>query len=440
MTATTAEPHVSSPATLRRVVAASMIGTTIEWYDFFLYGTAAALVFNKLFFPASEPLVGTMLAFATYALGFVARPLGGVVFGHFGDRIGRKRLLMLSLILMGGATVLIGCLPTHDQVGILAPALLIALRLVQGFAVGGEWGGAVLIVAEHGDAARRGFWASWPQAGVAGGSLLASGILALMAGLQSEADFLAWGWRVPFLLSAVLIGVGWWVRTTVEESPAFREVAKEAAAIEKAPALEAIRRRPRQLLIGAGLKFAENISYYIVTVFSITYVTQAVGLSRQTALNAILVASALHCVLIPFFGGLSDRIGRRPVYAFGAFGMMFWAFAFFRLLDTGSPAMITLACVGALVCHGAMYGPQAAFLAEMFPTRIRYSGASLSYQVTSIFAGSLAPLIAAALLRATGSGTPVAIYVAAASLLTGVAALLARETRGKTFAEIDAEA
>jgi len=436
---TVATPTVSSPATLRKVVAASMIGTTIEWYDFFLYGTAAALVFNKLFFPASEPLVGTMLAFATYALGFAARPLGGVVFGHFGDRIGRKKLLMLSLMLMGGATILIGCLPTHGQVGVLAPIMLIALRLVQGFAVGGEWGGAVLIVAEHGDAARRGFWTSWPQAGVAAGSLLASGMLATMAALQSEADFLAWGWRLPFLLSAVLIGVGWWIRATVDESPAFREVAKEVANLPKAPALEAIRRRPLRLVIGGGLKFAENISYYIVTVFSITYVTQAVGLSRQTALNAILIASALHVVMIPMFGLLSDRIGRRPVYAFGAFGMMFWAFAFFRLLDTADPTMITLASVGALVFHGAMYGPQAAFLAEMFPTRIRYSGVSLSYQVTSIFAGSLAPLIAAALLAATGSGTPVAIYVAGAALLTGIAAIAARETKGKTFAEIDAE-
>jgi metabolite-proton symporter len=431
---------VSSPATLRKVVAASMIGTTIEWYDFFLYGTAAALVFNKLFFPSSEPLVGTMLAFATYALGFVARPLGGIVFGHFGDRIGRKKLLMLSLMLMGGATVLIGCLPTHDQVGIWAPAMLIALRLIQGFAVGGEWGGAVLIVAEHGDAARRGFWASWPQAGVAGGSLLASGMLALMAAFQTEADFLAWGWRAPFLLSAVLIGIGWWIRATVEESPTFRAVAKEAAAVEKAPTLEAIRHRPRQLLIGAGLKFAENISYYVITVFSITYVTQAVGLSRGVALNAILMASAAHCFLIPMFGALSDRIGRRPVYAFGAFGMALWAFAFFRLLDTADPALITLACVGALLFHGAMYGPQAAFLAEMFPTRMRYSGVSLAYQVTSIFAGSLAPLIAAALLQATGSGTPIAIYVAAASVITGIAALAARETRGKTFTEIDAEA
>ena len=434
------ETAVSSPATLRKVVAASMIGTTIEWYDFFLFGTAAALVFNKLFFPQSDPLVGTMLAFGTYAVGFVARPLGGVVFGHFGDRIGRKKLLMLSLILMGGATVLIGCLPTHGQVGVLAPILLIVLRLVQGFAVGGEWGGAVLIVAEHGDAARRGFWASFPQAGVAAGSLLASGVLALMAGLQSEADFLAWGWRVPFLLSAVLIGVGYWVRAAVEESPTFQAVAQEAATIEKAPTLEAIRTRPKQLLIGAGLKFAENISYYIITVFSITYVTQAVGLSRGVALNIILIASAVHVVMIPLFGRLSDRIGRRPVYAFGAFGMAIWAFAFFQLLDTGQFALMAFGAVGALIFHAAMYGPQAAFLAEMFPTRIRYSGVSLAYQVTSIFAGSLAPIIAVGLLRATDSATPVAIYVAGASVLTGIAALLARETRGKTFAEIDAEA
>lgn len=419
---------------------ASAVGTTIEWYDFFLYGTAAALVFNKLFFPQHDPLVGTMLAFATYALGFVARPLGGVVFGHYGDRIGRKKLLMLSLVLMGGATVLIGCLPTYGQVGVLAPLMLIVLRLAQGFAVGGEWGGAVLIVAEHGDAARRGFWASWPQAGVAAGNLLAAGILAILAAVQSEADFLAWGWRVPFLLSAILIGVGWWVRTRVEESPAFAAIEKEARALPKAPVLEAIRRRPLRLLIGGGLKFAENISYYVITVFSITYVTQQVGLTRQTALNAILTASAVHFVAIPLWAALSDRIGRRPVYALGAFGMAIWAFAFFRLLDTGQTPMVMAAVVIGLVLHGAMYGPQAAFLAEMFPTAYRYSGVSLSYQVTSIFAGSLAPMIAVALLRWSGSALPVAIYVAAASVLTGFAALAAQETRGKTFAEIDAEA
>ena len=428
----------SSPRTLRKVLFASLIGTTIEWYDFFLYGTAAALVFNREFFPQTDPLTGAMLAFSTYALGFLARPLGGLVFGHYGDRIGRKKLLMVSLMLMGGATVLIGCLPTYAQVGVLAPILLVVLRLLQGFAVGGEWGGAVLIVAEHGDAARRGFWSSWPQAGVAAGSLLAAAVLGLMTALQSEADFLAWGWRVPFLLSAVLIGVGWWVRTTVEESPAF-DAARRKAPTEKAPALEAIRTRPRALAIGAGLRLAENICYYIITAFSITYVTEVVGLSRQTALNALIVGGAIHFIAIPAFAWLSDRIGRRPVYAIGAFGTGVWAFAFFRLLETGATLNVIIAIVVGLVFHGAMYGPQAAFLAEMFPTRIRYSGVSLAYQLTSIVAGSLAPIIAIAILRATGSATGVAIYVAVAAVISFTAALLARETRGKTFAEIDAE-
>jgi metabolite-proton symporter len=428
----------SSPRTLRKVVVASLIGTTIEWYDFFLYGTAAALVFNRQFFPQTDPLTGAMLAFSTYALGFLARPLGGLVFGHYGDRIGRKKLLMASLMLMGGATVLIGCLPTYAQIGGLAPVLLVLLRLVQGFAVGGEWGGAVLIVAEHGDVARRGFWASWPQAGVAAGNLLAAGVLAVMTAVQSEADFQAWGWRIPFLLSAVLIGVGWWVRTTVEESPAF-EAARRKAQVQKAPALEAIRTRPRALAIGAGLRMAENICYYIITAFSITYVTEVVGLSRQTALNALMIGAAVHFVTIPAFASLSDRIGRRPVYAIGAFGTGVWAFAFFRLLDSGATAQVIIAIVVGLILHGAMYGPQAAFLAEMFPTRIRYSGVSLAYQLTSIVAGSLAPIIAIAVLQETGSATGVAIYVASAAAISFAAALLARETRGKTFAEIDAE-
>ena len=435
---TDAADTVSSPRTLRKVVLASLIGTTIEWYDFFLYGTAAALVFNREFFPNADPLIGTLLAFTTYALGFLARPLGGLVFGHYGDRIGRKKLLMLSLVLMGGATVLIGCLPTYAQVGVLAPILLVLLRLIQGFAVGGEWGGAVLIVAEHGDAARRGFWSSWPQAGVAAGNLLAAAVLAFMVSMQDEASFLAWGWRVPFLLSVVLIGVGWWVRSTVEESPAFAEIQRKAQT-RKAPALEAIRTRPRALAIGAGLRMAENICYYIITVFSITYVTEVVGLSRQIALNAVLIASAIHFLTIPTFAWLSDRIGRRPVYAAGALGTGVWAFAFFRLLDTGATATVTLAIVVGLIFHGAMYGPQAAFLSEMFPTRIRYSGVSLAYQLTSIFAGSLAPIIAVALLHETGSATAVSVYVGVAAAISFVAALLARETRGKSFAEIDAE-
>lgn len=429
----------ASPRTLRKVVAASLIGTTIEWYDFFLYGTAAALVFNQLFFPKADPLTGAMLAFATYALGFLARPLGGLVFGHYGDRLGRKKLLMLSLVLMGGATVLIGLLPTYDQIGPLAPALLIVLRLVQGFAVGGEWGGAVLIVSEHGDARRRGFWTSWPQAGVAAGNLLAAGILALLTATLSEAEFLAWGWRIPFLLSVLLIGVGWWVRTTVEESPVFAEL-KAAEAVQRAPVLEAIRSRPGGLAVGAGLRVAENISYYVITTFSITYLTTVVGASRQLALDALLVGAAIQALCIPAFAALSDRIGRRPVYAIGAAGTGIWAFAFFRLLDTGATAPVMAAIVVGLALHAAMYGPQAAFLSEMFPTRIRYSAMSLAYQGTSVFAGSLAPIIAVALLKATGSATPVAIYVAVAAAITLTAALVARETRGRSFAEIDAEA
>ncbi len=426
----------SQPRTLRKVVFASLIGTTIEWYDFFLYGTAAALVFNRLFFPQAEPLVGALLAFSTYALGFLARPLGGIVFGHYGDRIGRKKLLMASLILMGGATVAIGCLPTYAQVGMAAPILLVILRLLQGFAVGGEWGGAVLLVAEHGDAKRRGFWSSWPQAGVAAGNLLAAGVLAVMAAVQTEDQFLAWGWRIPFILSAILIAIGWWVRTTVDESPVFEAVRQEAK-IHRAPAIEALRTQPRALAIGAGLRLAENICYYVITAFSITYLTEVVGLGRQIALNALLVASAVHFVVIPTFAALSDRIGRRPVYVIGTLGTAIWAFAFFRLLDTGASGAIVAAVVVGLVFHGAMYGPQAAFLSEMFPTRIRYSGVSLAYQATSIVAGSLAPIISIAILRETGSAIGVALYVAAAAVLTLAAALLAPETRGKSLADVD---
>jgi MFS family permease len=278
---------------LRRVVAASLVGTTIEWYDFFLYGSAAALVFNKLFFPDYDPLVGTMLAFATYAVGFVARPLGGIVFGHFGDRIGRKKLLMWSLVLMGVATMLIGLLPTYAQIGVWAPIALIVLRLVQGFAVGGEWGGAVLMAAEHGDAERRGFWASWPQAGVAAGSLLSAGVLALMAGIQTESDFIAWGWRVPFLLSVVLVVVGWYIRNRVSESPMFEAALDEAEIPPKLPALEVIRERPLAILLGSGLRVGENISYYILTVFSLTYLVDVAAESRSTALNALLIAATV---------------------------------------------------------------------------------------------------------------------------------------------------
>ena len=419
-----------APARLRRVVMASLIGTTIEWYDFFLYNYAAAIIFNRLFFPSFDPLTGTLLAFTTYALGFVARPVGGIVFGHFGDRIGRKRLLMLSLILMGVATALIGLLPTYDRIGFWAPVALVVLRLVQGFAVGGEWGGAVLLAAEHGDAKRRGFWASWPQAGVPAGNLLAVAVLAILAAVQSDADFAAWGWRIPFLLSAVLVLIGWWIRTSVDESPTYRKAAEEAEALPKVPAMEVLRQSPRGLAVGAGLRLGENIAYYIITAFSVTYLTEVARLDRGTALNATLVGAAIHFFTIPFFAWASDRYGRRPIYAFGALGLAAFSFAFFPMLASGDMAAIVAAIAIALVLHGAMYGPQAAFISELFPTRIRYSGVSIAYQLTSIVAGSLAPIIALALYQRTGSATPVAIYVAATCLVSGITALLARETKG----------
>ena len=438
-TAASGAPPAASPATLRKVIFGSMIGTTIEWYDFFLYGTAAALVFNKLFFPKSDPMTGTMLAFATYALGFLARPLGGIVFGHFGDRIGRKRLLMVSLVLMGASSAAIGLLPTYASAGLAAPIALTLLRLIQGFAVGGEWGGAVLMAAEYGDAKRRGMWAGWPQVGVPAGNLIAAGVLSIMAATQSEHDFLAWGWRVPFLLSVLLVAIGWWVRVSLEETPLFKALEGREDAIPKAPLVEALRRRPGGIAIGAGLRLGENICFYVITAFSLTYVTEGAHLSRGLALNALLIGAAVECAAMPMFSWLSDKIGRRPVYALGAAGMAIWSFAFFRLLDTGATPLVVLALVGGLICHGAMYGPQAAFIAELFPTRFRYSGASFAYQATSVLAGSLAPIIAVALWKETHSSLPISIYVSAACVVSVIAALMARETKGKSWAEIDAE-
>src|SRR5579859_7535117 len=435
-----ARPSAATPSRrdLRRVIVASLIGTTIEWYDFFLYGTAAALVFNKLFFPTADPLTGAMLAFATYAVGFVARPFGGLVFGHFGDRIGRKRLLMFSLVLMGVSSSLIGLLPTYAQIGAAAPVLLTALRLVQGFAVGGEWGGAVLMAGEFGDAKRRGTWAGWPQVGVPAGNLLAAAVLAIMAAAQSNHDFLAWGWRVPFLLSAALVAFGWWVRSRVAESPVFEAAVARTGEPESAPALAALRARPGGIAIGAGLRLGENVSYYIVTAVSITYATTVAHISRAAALDALLVGAGAEVVAMPLFSALSDRIGRRWIYAIGAAGMGIWAFAFFRLLDEGATLPVMVAIIVGLILHGAMYGPQAAFISELFPTRYRYSGVSIAYQLTSVFSGSLAPIIALWLLGVTHSTLAISIYVALSCAVSVFAALRARETSGDTYAQIDA--
>ncbi|TWP48167.1 MHS family MFS transporter [Lentzea tibetensis] len=421
-------------ASIKKIVGASMIGTTVEWYDFFLYGSAAALVFNKLFFPTADPLNGTLLAFTTYAIGFLARPLGGLVFGHFGDRLGRKKLLVLSLLLMGVATFAMGLLPTYATIGVGAPLLLTFLRLVQGFALGGEWGGAVLIVSEHGDASRRGFWASWPQAGVPMGNLLATAVLAILAAVQTDEAFLSWGWRIPFLLSGVLVGIGLWIRLSIAESPIFLAAQEKALAekrgTEKAPIIDVLRHHRRELLIAMGARLAENVTYYVITAFILVYITTTLGLSRSVGLNAVLIASAVHLVAIPSWGALSDRLGRRTVYLFGAVGTGLWTFVFFILLDTKNFALITLAATVGLVLHGAMYGPQAAFFSELFGTRVRYSGASVGYQLASIVAGALAPLIATWLLKEYGSTTPVSLYVAGMSVLTTIAVLASRETRG----------
>ncbi|SDN65510.1 MFS transporter [Allokutzneria albata] len=413
-----------------RVVGASLAGTTVEWYDFYIYGTAAALVFNKLFFPASDPLVGTLLAFVTYAIGFLARPLGGVVFGHYGDRLGRKKLLVASLLLMGLATFAMGLLPTYATIGIGAPILLTLLRLVQGFAVGGEWGGAVLIVSEHGSDRHRGFWASWPQAGVPGGNILASAAMAVLSATQSNEDFLSWGWRVPFLFSGVLVLIGMWIRLTIAESPVFVEAAERAqGTVERPPISVVFTRYRREILITMGARFAENAGYYLITAFVLVYVEQHLGLDRGLALNAVLIGSAIHFVVIPLWGAASDRFGRRPVYLLGAAGTGVWAFGFFALLDLRSFGAITLAVTVGLVFHGAMYGPQAAYFAEMFGTRVRYSGSSIGYQLASVFAGSLAPIIATALLAAYGGWLAIAVYLAAMSLISVVAVAVSPETR-----------
>ena len=376
-------------SSIARVVLASFVGTVIEWYDFFLYGTAAALVFNRLFFPTLDSVAGTMASFGTYAVGFFARPVGGIVFGHFGDRMGRKSMLVTTLMLMGMATFLIGVLPTYDQVGVVAPVLLIILRFVQGFGVGGEWGGAVLMVVEHGHRGRRGLYASWVQAGVPAGMLLATGVFGLFSMLPDE-TFLRWGWRVPFLLGIGLLGVGTFIRLQVLESPLFAHALGRAS--QGMPIFELLRRYPRNVLLAMGARVAENGAFYIFTVFVLTYATVRVGVEALRILNGVLIGSAVQFFVIPLLGVLSDRVGRRPVYLGGAAGLALFAFPFFWMVDTGETAWIYLAIVIGLVVQSGMYAPQAAFFSELFGTDVRYTGASIGYQLASPFAGGLAPL------------------------------------------------
>jgi MHS family shikimate/dehydroshikimate transporter-like MFS transporter len=423
-------PIATKGGSIRLVALASLIGTTIEWYDFFLYGTAAALVFNRLFFPTFDSRVGTLAAFGTYSVGFFARPFGGIVAGHYGDRIGRRSVLILTLVLMGVATFCVGLMPTYQQIGPWAAVVLVVLRIIQGLGVGGEWGGAVLMAVEHSPANARGFYGSWPQIGVPLGLLLSTAVFARFARLP-EHQFLSWGWRVPFLISILLVGVGLFIRLRILETPAFERV-KQAGTEARHPVIEVLQTQPKEVLLSMGARFAENGAFYIYTVFVLVYGTQKVGMDRQTVLDGILIAAACALFAIPLCGALSDRIGRRPVYLFGACVTALFAYPLFWLLDTGSAPIVWLALVVALVlAHSPMYGPQAAFLSELFGTRVRYSGASLGYQLSSVIAGGLSPFIATALLPY--GRVALAAYIVGMALTTIVAVLIASETKDRAI-------
>ena len=415
---------------LRRAVIASTIGTAIEWYDFFLYSTMTGLVFAKLFFPRSEPLVGTLEAFAVYAVGFVARPVGAAIFGHYGDRIGRKSTLIATLMLMGIATFLVSLVPTYESIGIWGAVILTVLRFVQGIGVGGEWGGSVLMSMEwaRGDK-HRGFIASWPQFGVPCGLFLAN--LAVLAFSQMSGEqFLAWGWRVPFFLSLILVAVGLYIRLGILETPIFRKLVAEQK-IERTPMLTVIKQQPKEILLSALVRMAEQAPFYIFTAFVFSYGIGTLNVSRDFLLFAVLTASVVSFVSIPLFGHISDRIGRKKMYMLGAATVGVFGFIYFGMLNTGSLVLIFLAIVLSLIPHDMMYGPQAALIAELFTGRLRYSGASLGYQLASVIAGGPAPLIATWLFAQYGSAYAVAFYILVCAVLTLVATSMMTDYTGK---------
>jgi metabolite-proton symporter len=431
-------PEAEHSAQLRKAVIASTIGTTIEWYDFFLYGTAAGLVFGKLYFPNQDPFSATLLAFGTYFIGFAARPVGAAIFGHYGDRIGRKATLIATLLFMGLATFVICLVPTYASIGIWGAAILTVLRALQGIGVGGEWGGSVLLAMEwsrtHG---QRGLVASWPQFGVPCGLFLAN--LAVLAFSTWSGDqFLTWGWRIPFALSIILVGVGLWIRLGILETPVFQKLL-EGNKVEKAPILEVIKKQPREIILSALARLSEQAPFYIFTAFIFAYAVGTLKMDRNFILTAVMAAAVVSFVTIPLSGHISDRIGRRKMYLIGVVSIGLFGFLYFGMVDTAIPSAVFIAIVLSLIPHDIQYGPQAALIAESFTPRLRYSGASLGYQLASIIAGGPAPIIATWLFATYKSGYAIAVYIAACAVVSAVAAAFMPDYTGQDIsAEYDA--